>query len=157
MNRKPLLTALLAVVAACSAAAVGAVDPAAIGQREYESRCATCHGATGKGDGAAMPYATRYRRNLSTLACRNGGDFPYERVRGIVDGRELVIAHGPRSMPVCGRDYSLLAAEHFVDVPYDSECYVQERIAALCEYVSRLQIKDLPERDARRAEDAYCR
>jgi hypothetical protein len=59
----------------------------------------------------------------------------------VIDGRKEVQAHGPRDMPIWGADYSVKAAEHYVDVPYDPESYVRARILALIEYINRLQAK----------------
>jgi hypothetical protein len=39
--------------------------------------------------------------NLTTLAQRNGGPFPRDRVRGVIEGAG-VRAHGDREMPVWG-------------------------------------------------------
>jgi mono/diheme cytochrome c family protein len=75
------------------------------GKVEYESNCASCHGLTGKGDGPLSRIYLEEPTDLSTLAKRNGGVFPTQRVYEIIDGRQEVAAHGPRAMPVWGRDY----------------------------------------------------
>ena len=43
------------------------------GKAEYEGRCATCHGITGKGDGPTAVYLTRKTSDLTTLAKNNNG------------------------------------------------------------------------------------
>jgi mono/diheme cytochrome c family protein len=63
--------------------------------------CAPCHGVSGRGDGVMAGQLRRLPPNLSTLARRNGGTFPAERVRQIIEGSGPA-AHGTRDMPVWG-------------------------------------------------------
>ena len=72
------------------------------GEETYQTHCASCHGPRGAGDG---PVAATLRvpvPNLSTLAARNGGEFPADRAASYIDGRAMPAAHGARSMPVWG-------------------------------------------------------
>ena len=71
----------------------------------YKSLCASCHGLTGDGDGPVAGSLMAKIEPLSTLAKRNGGNFPRYRVAQIIDGREEVKAHGTRLMPVWGNYY----------------------------------------------------
>jgi mono/diheme cytochrome c family protein len=135
-------TLKLAAVAACvtlAGAGQAMAQRADIGEREYNSNCAVCHGMQGKGDG---PYAgiidTRVA-DLSTLSKRNGGVFPVQRVYEIIDGREAVRAHGPRDMPIWGERYGTEARETPSYFPSEPEVHVRARILALTEYVNRLQ------------------
>lgn len=114
------------------------VDP---GKSEYEVSCAVCHGMTGKGDGPYKSALTKTPTDLSQLAKKNGGIYPFNRVYEIIDGRVDVSAHGTREMPVWGKRYTARAADYYVDVPYDPEVYVRGRVLALTEYVYRLQAK----------------
>ena len=115
-----------------------------MGKREYDANCAVCHGTTGKGDGPYAPYfgmgATSIA-DLTTLAKRNGGVFPFVRVYEFIDGTQVVKAHGTREMPIWGADYKVKGAEYYMDVPFNPETYVRARILALTEYVYRLQAK----------------
>lgn len=111
-----------------------------VGKREFESNCVACHGADGKG-GAYVDFLKVTPPDLTQLAKKNGGVFPLERVYGVIDGRQQVKGHGPRDMPVWGRDYQVKAAEHYVDVPYDPEAYVRGKLLALVDYLNRLQAK----------------
>ena len=43
--------------------------------------------------------------DLTRLAEKNDGRFPYSRVFAVIDGRYLVPAHGEREMPVWGRQF----------------------------------------------------
>jgi len=111
------------------------------GKREYDSNCAGCHGLKGKGDGPYKAFLTKSPTDLTTLSKKNAGIYPFHSVYAIVDGRQDVAGHGPRDMPVWGRQYSLQAAETHMEVPYSSEAFVRSRILALTEYISRLQAK----------------
>lgn len=136
-KRSGALATLLAVVLSSAAVAAEAVD---FGKREFESRCVVCHGADGKG-GAYVDFLKTTPPDLSQLAKKNGGVFPFERVYGVIDGRQSVKGHGTRDMPIWGRDYQVKAAEHYVDVPYDPEVYVRGKILALIDYLNRLQAR----------------
>ena len=111
------------------------------GRREYDSKCAACHGPKGKGDGVYKPFLTRSPSDLTRLSKANGGVFPYQSTYEVVDGRALVEGHGPRDMPIWGGDYLVRSATDYLDVPYDPELYVRTRIVALVDYLHRLQVK----------------
>lgn len=135
-NGMPLLLALGLLLAGTSVLAQGKAD---LGKREYDSNCANCHGVDGKGGGAYVEFLKRTPTDLTMLAKRNGGVFPISRVYDVIDGAG--VGHGSRDMPVWGQDYRVKAGEYYVDVPYDSEVFVRNRILALTEYLSRLQAK----------------
>lgn len=118
-----------------------AQQKADFGKRQYDSACAVCHGVTGKGDGPYAGIVDTRISDLTTLAKRNNGVFPFQRVYEIIDGTETLKAHGTRDMPIWGREYRVQAGEVNFEVPYDPEAYVRTRILALSEYVSRLQVK----------------
>jgi mono/diheme cytochrome c family protein len=117
------------------------------GKREYMNSCAACHGASGKltaGEGAGVEFLKSTPTDLTTLAKKNGGVFPLDRVYAVIDGRQVVAGHGSRDMPIWGDRYSretVKAAEYYVDVPYDMETYTRARILALIDYIHRLQAK----------------
>ena len=67
--------------------------------------------------------------------------FPYQRIYEIVDGRQVIPAHGTRDMPIWGARYMKEAGATYMDVPYDPELFVRTRITALVDYVYRLQVK----------------
>ena len=112
------------------------------GKREYESKCATCHGAGGKGDGPQAQMLPTQPADLTLLAKDNGGVFPARRLYEIIDGRREVAAHGPRTMPVWGRFFQVDVPE----LPSDAtgtvdfrETAVRDRIQVIIDYISRLQ------------------
>ena len=112
-----------------------------MGKREYDANCAVCHGASGKGDGPYAGGSEAGVSDLTLLAKRNNGVFPFARVYEFIDGTQVVKAHGTREMPIWGADYKVKGAEYYMDVPFDPEVYVRARILALTEYVYRLQAK----------------
>lgn len=133
-----LAGAAIAVLVAPAALAQPKVD---LGKREYDSRCAVCHGAAGRGDGPYAALVTTRVADLSQLARRNGGVFPFARVYESIDGTAGIAAHGPRDMPIWGSEYRVRAGEHYFEMPYDPEAFVRARILALTEYVARLQAR----------------
>jgi anthranilate/para-aminobenzoate synthase component II len=72
------------------------------GKTDFRIYCASCHGATGVGDGKLAQYLTIKPADLTRLAERNDGDFPAEHVRRVIDGRQEVRGHAG-DMPVCRR------------------------------------------------------
>jgi mono/diheme cytochrome c family protein len=67
----------------------------------FRTYCASCHGVNGTGSGPLAGQLRRSPPDLTRYAVRNGGVFPVERVRRIIDGRDVGV-HGDRSMPVWG-------------------------------------------------------
>jgi len=70
------------------------------GQRTYERACSSCHGLDARGDGPVASSLKVRPTNLTTLAARNGGVFPRDRVVAVVTGEIPLAAHGTRDMPV---------------------------------------------------------
>jgi mono/diheme cytochrome c family protein len=68
----------------------------------FRAYCAPCHGDDGKGNGPVAPALNTKPADLTTIAARNGGVFPAQRVSKIIAGDDLVLAHGSREMPVWG-------------------------------------------------------
>jgi len=83
---------------------------AADGATMFRTYCASCHGAAGRGDGAMAGQLRRLPPDLTTFATRNGGVFPAERVRQVIDGTG-VAAHGDREMPVWGAVFKRSGAD----------------------------------------------
>ena len=115
-------------------------DPAASGKREYVNSCATCHGMDGKGEGPVPSllkgYLTDDPSDLTTLAKRNNGQFPWEHVVRVIDGRADVKVHGSRDMPVWGWRYR--RGSGGVENP-TAELIARGRILNLAEYLKSMQ------------------
>jgi len=110
-----------------------------VGKHEYESKCAVCHGLEGRGNGAMAAVLKTKVSNLTYLSKNNNGVFPLQRVYEIVDGTDVLPAHGTREMPIWGQEYRADIEKAYFDVPFDAEAYVRAHILALIEYISRLQ------------------
>lgn len=138
---------IAALIMMTTGAYASAAEPslkADLGRQEFENSCALCHGKDGKGTGAINDLLKKRPTNLTTLAKMNNGVFPFERVYAVIDGREMVRAHGDRDMPAWGNRYSsdtAKAAEYYRDVPYDAEMYTRARILSLIDYLNRIQVK----------------
>jgi mono/diheme cytochrome c family protein len=133
-----MLLAVVAILAPLTNYAQEKLLPADVGKRDFESSCAICHGASGRGNG---PYAVFHQLripDLTSLATRNGGDFPYRRVTEIIDGRKIIIIHGTPSMPIWGDRYKVKATEECRETHCDPEPLVRARVLALTEYIRRL-------------------
>ena len=101
------------------------------GGQLFRDHCATCHGTRGRGDGPISVALRKPPADLTKFATMNGGVFPSERLRRIIDGRD-VPSHGDRSMPVWG--VSLRTSRD--GGGYDS---VEARIDTLVRYIQSLQ------------------
>jgi mono/diheme cytochrome c family protein len=102
------------------------------GSRLFRTHCATCHGVDGRGGG---PMANQLRRtppDLTQYAARNGGLFPSEKVRRIIDGRDIS-SHGIGDMPVWG--------DVFRKTDDATEAAVKARIDAIVRYLQAIQAR----------------
>lgn len=138
--KKAAATAL--VLAGATAGAWAQPSSADLGQLEYEGSCASCHGATGKGDGRMRGYLTKSPSDLTTLSKRSGGAFPTQLVWEIIDGRTSsdIGPHGSREMPVWGSTFRAQALQ-YPGMAGQPEWYVRGRIVALLDYLARIQVK----------------
>jgi mono/diheme cytochrome c family protein len=104
------------------------------GQETYMRYCAACHGESGQGDGPVAGGLPITVPDLTRLEERKGDKFPEEVLRKIIDGREVVIVHGTRFMPVWGYEF-------WVEEGADDAA--QERVAIivdnLIEYLRSIQ------------------
>ena len=106
-------------------------DPQGPGAQLYKTYCASCHGLTGRGDGLVAETFRKPIPDLTQYTVRNGGVFPSERVRQIIDGRGTA-AHGNREMPVWGDAFR--SAEGGL-----GPAAVKARIEAIVRYLEAMQ------------------
>jgi mono/diheme cytochrome c family protein len=113
-----------------------------LGRLEFEGNCASCHGATGAGNGALKAYLTKAPTDLTTLSRRHGGAFPNQLVWELIDGRASteIGPHGSREMPVWGQEFRRQALQ-YPGMAAQPEWYVRGRIVALLDYLARIQVR----------------
>lgn len=131
------------MLAAASFAGWAQADENRIGEDEYKSHCAVCHGPDGKGNSAFSGLITIALPDLTRLSANNGGVFPLNRVYAIVDGREELKAHGTRYMPIWGSRYSAELTEAIDPFLPNREKAIEKivntRIVELVFYIASLQ------------------
>lgn len=104
------------------------------GEQLYMRFCASCHGDKGQGDG---PVAAAFRievPDLTRIAARRGGEYPEEQIRRIIDGREVLPAHGTRVMPVWGFEFYAQNMDE-----KDAAARTEAMVNRLTDYVRSLQ------------------
>ena len=101
------------------------------GQQIYQQFCAACHGADAKGNGPAVSRLKTAPPDLTTLAQRNMGKFPYDYVTSILRFGPGPSAHGSSDMPTWGPIFQIIDKEN--------ERAVQQRIKNLSAYLASLQ------------------
>lgn len=106
------------------------------GKTEYEQHCASCHGVSGTGSGPMAAFLTIKPTNLTQLSQKHGGRFPFWHTYSVIDGREEVMAHGSRRMPVWGSEFLIEEGDHARD-----EDRVLGRILALVYFIQSIQEK----------------
>jgi len=105
------------------------------GEYLYHAFCASCHGDRGAGNGPLADILRVRPSDLTTIAARNGGVFPRDRIHAAIDGRTSVKEHGPGNMPIWG---DLLKATEGRD-----EATITKRIGALVAYIESLQVRKM--------------
>jgi mono/diheme cytochrome c family protein len=99
----------------------------------YQRYCRNCHGKTAKGDGQVAAYLKIPPADLTLLAAGNEGEFPTERARAIIDGREEVRLHGRRDMPIWGDVFQMEEDQ--------SEADMTSRVDDLIAYLQGIQVE----------------
>lgn len=111
-------------------------EPALVsGKNEFVRHCGACHGADGKGDGPIVPLLKEKPADLTGIAQRNGGDFPFWETFQMIDGRAPIDGHGGREMPVWGDRFR----EDAPSSSQGSEALVRARIMELILYLQSIQ------------------
>ncbi|MBK5256802.1 MAG: cytochrome c [Vicinamibacteria bacterium] len=90
---------------------------AAAGEVIYFRYCAACHGRSLKGDGPVAPGLVKKPIDLTVLAKKNDGTFPFDKVSAMIDGRESNRMHGSPDMPVWGEIFALTSGTDAPDAP----------------------------------------
>ncbi len=138
-------TATASMLMALAAPAASAQDYSDFtGAQLFARFCASCHGAQGRGDGPVAPTLKVEVPDLTRLVRQPGDPFPLEQVRRIVDGREVLAAHGARRMPVWGYEFATATASE----PDSGAANAAVLVGRLVDHVRTLQRVDAPPRPA---------
>jgi len=111
------------------------------GKQLYLQYCGACHGPEAKGDGIVGTFMRLKPPDLTTLAARNGGEFPLEQVVKTIDGRDVPRAHGDPAMPVWGQILSEELGAKGTKRHLPVERRVQGRILSIAAYLESIQVK----------------
>ncbi|MCC7411775.1 MAG: hypothetical protein IT495_09090 [Gammaproteobacteria bacterium] len=109
--------------------------PAAVvasGAKRFERHCALCHGKDAKGFGLYLSTLKTKPSNLTLLAKKNDGCFPFAELYRIIEGRDMSSSHGTREMPIWGEEFKAM-------VPGESETLVQGRILEILMFLDSIQ------------------
>ena len=141
LRRTVLFGVLILVVCAAGAQDKPAVDKvpaprtiAVSGKQTYIQYCASCHGVDACGDGPAAFVLKTPPADLTTLAKRHGGRFPYEYDFDVLRFGTRIVSHGSSDMPILGPIFGSMDN-------YD-EVAVRKRIKDLSDYLASLQQKE---------------
>lgn len=122
------------------------------GRELYTKYCASCHGPNGKGDGPQASSTTPKASDLTQIAKRNGGKFPFYETMQLIEGRSptsqnadtslpgLPKAHGDPKMPAWGEVFSRedLGAQ---GSSLDLQLQTTGKIMMITEYLQSIQAK----------------
>jgi mono/diheme cytochrome c family protein len=137
-GRLILCVAILVVISICLClrrAPAQEIEVIMAGELEYQQYCAVCHGVDGKGYGIMRKFLTVEPSDVTQVAKKNGGRFPFWQIYRIIDGREEVRGHGTREMPVWGARFRSQAGGDDAG----SRSQVAGRILALVFYLEQIQ------------------
>lgn len=102
-------------------------DAGAYGRVTYRVYCQNCHGSSAKGNGTLAQLMKVQPADLTRISLKRGGTFPVDEIMRIIDGREEVLAHGAREMPIWGEALT------------GDEDGVQKKIRNLIAYLESIQ------------------
>jgi len=134
MHRTSELLASFIFVMLLSPVASAQVFAEYSGEETFRRFCASCHGESGQGDGPVASAIPITVPDLTLIRRRQGDKFPEETLRKIIDGRNVVIYHGTRYMPVWGYEFWV---EEGADK--EAEKRVEIIIANLIDYITAIQ------------------
>jgi mono/diheme cytochrome c family protein len=97
----------------------------------FKTYCASCHGVDGKGHGPAAESLKMPPSDLTVLKQKNGGKFPAGKVSRVVEGADVIPAHGSSDMPTWGPIFRSLDP--------NNSALTKLRIANLVKYIESMQ------------------
>ena len=131
-SRGLLGLAMIACVALATAAS--AADPP--GKAVFEQYCASCHGMAADGKGPVAAELKVAPADLRKLGKEFGTPLAKPKLLEVIDGRNMVRAHGTATMPVWGDQ---LVRE--VPPSTNTEFFKRATILVIIEYLQTLQVE----------------
>jgi mono/diheme cytochrome c family protein len=104
------------------------------GRAFYLKYCGACHGESGKGDGVVSGFMRPKPTDLTEIARKAGGTFPFVETMQIIDGRDTRRAHGDPDMPVWGEIFRPPSG-----ASGDERAQVAGKLLILTEYLRSIQ------------------
>jgi mono/diheme cytochrome c family protein len=98
----------------------------------YKAYCATCHGPQGKGDGPAAAALKKAPADLTTIAKRHDGKFSPTDVEAVILGKQVLLSHGSRDMPIWGPVFEAYAPDPM---------FMKLRVTNLVNYIQSIQVQ----------------
>lgn len=137
MHIKIILATLAVVI---GAPAVHADDTTiTLGRSTYSALCSVCHGDDAKGGGEVAELFMVKPPNLTTLAARAGGTFPWSETYDVITLGMEAPGHGTSEMPIWG-DYFMADALEDRGVNKTDALYIAAgRARSLTEYLESIQ------------------
>lgn len=103
------------------------------GKSMYQSYCAPCHGADGRGHGPAAIAMKTQPVDLTQLARINHGKYPESHIAAVLEFGTSLPAHGSASMPIWGHLFDR------IDPTESQETAL--RVGNLTRYLETMQVK----------------
>ena len=100
----------------------------------YLRYCSACHGDGGKGDGPVSGFLEKKPTDLTQIAKKAGGKFPYLETMKAIDGRTTIRAHGDPAMPVWSESFQR-------ETTSDGYVYVRGQLMLITDYIESIQEK----------------
>jgi len=104
------------------------------GKREFARNCVFCHGVQGKGDGQWNDILITKPADLTQIAKKNGGVFPFWHVYQAIDGEVAIKSHLISPMPIWSDQFKAEEKQ-----PGRESAYI--RILILTHYLESIQEK----------------
>lgn len=99
------------------------------GKADFQRYCMDCHGPEGTGNGYISHYLKISPSNLTVIAKKHGGEFPFQKMMKIIDGR----VDGHSSIRTIGSN----------EMPAWGALFEDETGSLVAKEVARLRVKNL--------------
>jgi mono/diheme cytochrome c family protein len=145
--KKDKIMVIAAVIVGCvllfnldSTSALDKATQLKLGENEYMSNCAACHGSDAKGAGPVAAVLSIKPSDLTKISKKFNGQFPEEHIYKVIDGREMINPHGDTDMPIWGHRYVAIAYKKADEVPHelDAQALAFGRISSLVGYLESI-------------------